>query len=107
MREAARSGDGAGVAAANWAFHLALCGLPGHARLLSSYQSLTMQLQICMAMNLGLREQLHGSALESVTRHEVLLEAISGGDRRKVHREIDHHGDLTFMDQLDALMATE
>jgi DNA-binding GntR family transcriptional regulator len=105
MRTAAQSRDGPGVTEANWRFHLALCGLPGHGRLLGSYQSITMQLQICMAMNLRLREQLYGDALESVARHEVLLEAIRGGNRDKVHSELDHHGDLTFMDKLESLMA--
>lgn len=105
MRTAAESHDGTGVTEANWRFHLALCALPGHGRILGSYQSLTMQLQICMAMNLRLREQLYGDALESVVRHEVVLEAIRGGKRDQVHSELDHHGDLTFMDSLETLMA--
>lgn len=105
MRSAAEAGDVAAVTAANWRFHLALCGLAGHSRLLSSYQSLTMQLQICMAMNLRFREELLGNALESVGRHEVLLEAIRSGDRRRVYEEIDHHGDISFMDQLDGLLS--
>ncbi|MDA8289870.1 MAG: GntR family transcriptional regulator [Actinomycetota bacterium] len=104
MRVAAEANDGAGVAHANWEFHLGLCSMPGHRRLVASYQRLMMQLQICMAMNLRLREQLYGDALESVVRHEALLEAIRSGEREQVHEELDHHGDLTFMEQLDTLM---
>lgn len=107
MRLAALAGDGAHVTEANWQFHLALCSMPGHKRLVDSYQSLTMQLQICMAMNLRLREKLYGNSLESVARHEELLDAIRSGDRDRVHRELDHHGDLTFLENLDGLMGVK
>jgi DNA-binding GntR family transcriptional regulator len=107
MRAAAEARDAEGVVLANWRFHVGLCALPGHRRLLRSYQGLTMQLRICMAMNLRFREQLYGDALESVGRHESLLARIREGDKQAIFSEIDHHGDMAFIDRLETLIGEE
>ena len=99
MRNA--TGDREALLEANLAFHLALCSLPGHQRLLRAYESLIQQLRLCMAMNLRLREQLFGDPEDSVRRHQRLLDLIEAGDVAAVHREIEAHGDRAFMALLD------
>jgi DNA-binding GntR family transcriptional regulator len=86
---------------ANWRFHLALVSLPGHKRLLAAYEALLAQLRLCMAMNLRFREQVTGDPADSVRRHERLLELIAAGDLAPVLREIERHGDRSFMERLD------
>lgn len=101
MRGAAGAGDREALLEANLSFHLALCSLPGHHRLLRAYESLIRQLRLCMAMNLRLREQLFGDPEDSVRRHQRLLDLIEAGDVAAVHREIEAHGDRAFMARLD------
>ena len=101
MKSAAAAGDREALLEANMAFHLALCSLPGHRRLLRAYESLIQQLRLCMAMNLRFREQLYGDPEDSVRRHQRLLDLIEAGDVPAVHREIETHGDRAFMARLD------
>jgi DNA-binding GntR family transcriptional regulator len=101
MRGAAAAGDREALLEANMGFHLALCALPRHQRLLRAYESLIQQLRLCMAMNLHFREQLYGDPEDSVRRHERLLDLIEAGDVAAVHREIEAHGDRAFMARLD------
>jgi len=101
MRGAAAAGDREALLEANIGFHLALCALPRHQRLLRAYESLIQQLRLCMAMNLRFREQLYGDPEDSVRRHERLLGLIEAGDLAAVHREIEAHGDRAFMAGLD------
>lgn len=101
MRVAAAAGNREALLEANIGFHLALCSLPRHQRLLRAYESLIHQLRLCMAMNLRLREQLYGDPEDSVRRHQRLLDLIETGDVAAVHREIETHGDRAFMARLD------
>jgi DNA-binding GntR family transcriptional regulator len=86
---------------ANWRFHFALVSLPGHRRLLATYRSLLSQLQLCMAMNLRFREQVIADPADSALRHERLLKLIEVGDVPAVLREIETHGDRSFLGRLD------
>jgi DNA-binding GntR family transcriptional regulator len=104
--EAMRSaGDRQALLESNWRFHLALVSLPGHRRLLAAYESLLAQLRLCMAMNLRFREQVTGDPADSVRRHERLLELIAAGEPAAVLREIEAHGDRSFMERLDEFVA--
>lgn len=104
MAKAADGGDPEQLLEANSEFHLTLCGLPGHRRLLQAYESLMLQLRLCMAMNLRFRKELYGDPEETVARHRRLLELIEAGDKAAVLAELDHHGDRSFMNRLENLL---
>jgi DNA-binding GntR family transcriptional regulator len=90
---------------ANWRFHLALVSLPGHRRLLAAYEALLAQLRLCMSMNLRFREQVTGDPADSARRHARLLALVEDGDVAAVLREIETHGDRSFMERLDEFVA--
>src|SRR5262249_33454947 len=98
-------GDHKSVLDANSAFHLALVALPRHSRLLSAYESIRLQLELCMAYNLELRERLSGGHVDSHARHVRLLELIESGDRDAVLAAIANHGDPAILDTLDDLFS--
>ena len=104
MRGAAAQSDPDVMLAANTAFHTALVGLPDNRRLTETYASLSMQLTVCMAMNLKFREELYNDPGEAVARHEALLDLIATGDLDRVLVELRDHGDRTFMARLDELL---
>lgn len=104
MAAAAESGDPEQLLQANWDFHFTLCGLPGHRRLLQAYESLMLQLRLCMALNLRFRKELYGDPAETVARHRHLVELIEAGDRSAVLAELEHHGDRSFMNRLEDLV---
>lgn len=101
MRSAAETGREDEMVAANGAFHTGLIGLARHTRLTRWYDSLLMQMQVCMAFNLKLRQRVYNDPAESVQRHVALLDHIMSGDRAAVLRELEHHGDRSFLDHLD------
>jgi hypothetical protein len=57
-----------------------------------------------MAMNLRLREQVHGSLEENVERHRVLLELVELGRREELLKAIAEHGDRAFIEHLEELI---
>ncbi len=101
IRAAVQAGLQDEVVAANRAFHTAVIALPRHGRLMVIWESLQLQMQMCMAFNLTLRQQTQHDPAESVARHEVLLGLIEAGDREAVLRELKVHGDRSFLDHLD------
>jgi DNA-binding GntR family transcriptional regulator len=104
MKTAADEGDDDAVLAANSRFHLALVALPGHSRLTATYEGLRLQLELCMAYNLKFREQLYGDRSDVHPRHAQLLESIEKGDKEAVLYEITHHGNRSFLENLDELI---
>ena len=102
IRRAADSGDLEALVEANLAFHLAVCALPGHSRLLATYRTLTHQLRVYMAANLRFRQSVLADPQDSVRRHERLLALIASGDLDAVRREIEEHGDRAFLSELAA-----
>jgi len=60
-----------------------------------------------MAMNLRLREQVHGNLEENVARHRVLLELAEQGKRKELLVAIAEHGDRTFMEHLEDMIERE
>ncbi len=107
MRRAAARKDREALLEENLRFHQALCGLPGHRRLLQAYLSLTMQLRLCMAMNIRFREQVFGNLEENVERHRRLLELIESGDRDAVLAALAEHGERSFMERLSELIESD
>jgi DNA-binding GntR family transcriptional regulator len=80
-------------------FHLALVGLAGHRRLEETYRSLSLQMQLCMAMNRRARAGLE-SIHEDAIRHRPLLDLAVAGDREGLLDALANHGQRTFL--LDA-----
>lgn len=102
MKESSKSGNPADMTDLNLSFHRGIAALPGHRRLLASYDSLAAQLRLCMSINLSMRQGISGDAGESVARHEPLLRLIERGDREKVLTALTEHGHRAFMDSLAA-----
>lgn len=94
IRDRASACDGVGVTIANWAFHLAICGLAQNSRLVRAYERLMGELQVAMAANLRLRQSFEGTMLESIGRHATLLDYIRAGDKQAVLTALDQHGNL-------------
>jgi DNA-binding GntR family transcriptional regulator len=107
MAAAAEHGAGSELLEANSQFHLALCALPGHRRLMQCYESLSLQLRQCMALNLSFRKELYGDPAETVRRHSRLLDLIRAGDKPAIFYEMNHHGDRAFMDRLEAQLVDD
>ena len=80
-------------------FHLALVGLAGHRRLEDSYRSLSLQMQLCMAMNRRARSSIE-SIREDAIRHRPLLDLAVAGDSERLLDALRNHGQHTFL--LDA-----
>jgi DNA-binding GntR family transcriptional regulator len=104
MERAVRAGDREELLQENINFHSAMCALACHRRLTQAYSTLTLQLRLCMAMNLRLREQVHGSLEENVERHRVLLELVELGRREELLKAIAEHGDRAFIEHLEELI---
>ena len=101
MASAAADGRRGELPLINLRFHQALARLPGNGRLARAYDDLAGQLEICMAMNLKLRERLVGDLGESVQRHAELLRLIELGDIAAVVQALEKHGDRSLLDSLD------
>lgn len=99
MDAAARAGDEATHAECAFAFHLSVIGLSGHGRLEAAYRSLQLQMQLCMAMNRVARAD--EDIMQDVARHRRLVDVIESGDPGAVLDELAHHGDRTFLDDIE------
>lgn len=97
--EAATADDQSEHTRLAFAFHLALVGLAGHQRLEDSYRALSLQMQLCMAMNRRARAGLE-SIREDADRHRPLLDLALAGDQAGLLAVLRDHGQRTFL--LDA-----
>lgn len=104
MKRSVHEGDLAALTVENFEFHRALTALAGHKRLQSVYESLVGQLQMCMAMNLRFRESTIGRQEDVIERHEALIDLIEAGDPAAVKHALAHHGDQSFLSDLDNLL---
>jgi DNA-binding GntR family transcriptional regulator len=100
LEEAAANADSSQVTERSFAFHLAVVGLSGHRRLEDTYRSLSLQLQLCMAMNRRARASIE-TMLEDAARHRPLLDLVEAGDVDGMLHAIAHHGQRTFLLDLD------
>jgi DNA-binding GntR family transcriptional regulator len=106
MRESVRENDLATLTINNLRFHRALTTLSGNDRLQQMYGSLLGELQMCMAMNLSFRETVYDDPNEVVERHIALLWSIEAGDPAEAKRALAEHGDRSFLENLDELLAS-
>lgn len=104
MKVAVDAADDEGILSANSTFHLALVDISGHSRLLAAYDRLRLQFEVCMAYNLRFREEMYGDRADVHPRHEALLETIEAGNRPAVLYQIAHHGNRSFLENLDDLL---
>lgn len=96
MWPVAEAGDEGGLVAAGFEFHLSVIRLAHHRRIEQAFRSMSLQLQLCMAMNNRARrdvEDLKGN----VRRHEDLLAVIETEDPERIERAFDAHGNATFL----------
>ena len=100
LEEAADAADPAQVTARGFDFHLAVVRLAGHRRLAETYRSLSLQMQLCMAMNRRARRS--GETMrEDAARHRPLLDLAEAGDVDGMLHAARHHGQRTFLLDID------
>jgi len=98
MAAAARKKDRAALTNASFDFHVSVVALAGHRRLTETYQSLSLQMHLCMAMNVRARERRLGESLrDNVARHRVLLREIEQGNVEKVMEAFRSHGERAYL----------
>lgn len=97
MREAAAANDRVAVVQANVDFHVELVALAQHARLLSAYRGVMVQMQLLMAANLTTEAEVSGDLERGCVRHEQLLERLKTGDRDQIVRDFAQHGERTYL----------
>lgn len=99
MAESGRGRDRPSLIEHAFEFHVAIVALAGHRRLEEIYRSLFMQMVLCMAMNLRVREHQYEDLDRHVERHRKLLSLIESGDREAVLAELAEHGERSFADE--------
>jgi DNA-binding GntR family transcriptional regulator len=97
MRDATQVGERLDQAEAHRRFHVALVALAGNRQLSLVYESILVKIQLYMAMNLRREAQL-AQPQDAVHRHERLYEALRGGDRAAILRELASHGARSYLD---------
>lgn len=103
MADAARSGDQATFTECSFEFHVAVIGLSGHQRLEAAYRTLQLQMLLCMTLNHQARADRE-DLVQNVERHRRLLQLIEGGDHDVILQELAHHGDRTFLDNIESTL---
>lgn len=96
MENSARVQDRASLVDAGYDFHASIIALPGHRRLAAVYESLHLQLLLCMARNLYAREHHHEDLQAHAARHRELFELIKTGDVDQVLAALARHGERSF-----------
>jgi DNA-binding GntR family transcriptional regulator len=96
MAESARRKDRPSLIENAFEFHMAIVALAGHRRLEDIYRTLYMQMILCMAMNLHVREEFYEDLDRHVERHRNLLSLIESGDRDGALAELAEHGETSF-----------
>ena len=84
-------------------FHSALVALSGNSRITSAYDLLTMQVKLCMSLNLRTRQEQE-TPEQNVERHRILRDAVFSGDLARALQAITDHGHDAFAQ--DALERT-
>jgi len=76
-------------------FHAALVGLSGNTRITAAYDLLTMQVKLCMSLNLRTRQEQE-TPEQNVQRHRRLRDAVLSGDLSRALQAITDHGHDAF-----------
>jgi DNA-binding GntR family transcriptional regulator len=95
------AGSGAALVELGYAFHLAVVALARHERLVATYRSLQLQLQLCMSLNVASRRT--ESPAGNAARHRVLLDVLEGGDPEAAVAAFAAHGHRSFLAVVDTL----
>lgn len=100
-----RAGDeghgGATLVELGFAFHQAVVALARHERLLATYRSLQLQLQLCMSLNVASRTE--ESPAGNAARHRVLVDTLEAGDLDAALAAFGSHGHRSFLSAVDVL----
>lgn len=82
-------------------FHQAVVALANHERLLATYRSLQLQMQLCMSLNVASRttETPAGNA----ERHRVLVDVLEAGDLDAALEAFASHGHRSFLPAVELL----
>ncbi|MDN5914831.1 MAG: GntR family transcriptional regulator [Pseudonocardia sp.] len=101
--DAGRAGDEGVFTQRKYDFHLSIVAVAGHRRLTEAYRSLSLQMQLCMALNRSARRDRE-SLMQNVERHRELLEIVEAGDPDAVLAALAGHGHGSFLvDVVDRL----
>lgn len=101
--DAGRSGDEGLFTQRKYDFHLSIVAVAGHRRLTETYRSLSLQMQLCMALNRSARRDRE-NLIQNVERHRELLEIVEAGDPDAVLEALAGHGHGSFLvDVVDRL----
>jgi DNA-binding GntR family transcriptional regulator len=92
---------GATLVELGFAFHEAVVALASHHRLLDTYRSLQLQLQLCMSLNVASRTQ--ETPAGNAARHRVLVDALVAGDLDAALEAFASHGHRSFLSAVDQL----
>lgn len=76
-------------------FHAALVALCGNSRIEAAYDLLTMQVKLCMSLNLRTRAEQE-TPEQNVDRHRILRDAVLSGDLDRALQALADHGHDTF-----------
>jgi DNA-binding GntR family transcriptional regulator len=87
MQAAADQRDTLAVASHNMRFHMEICKLSGHKRLLTIWRSLLAQIRMLSALG----TELYIEVGEMRKRHEALLEILAKGNKRQAKRAFEEH----------------
>lgn len=88
---------------ASHGFHTELVRLCGNSRIITSYTQITMQVKLCMSMNLRKLRPIEPPE-SNISRHRGLRDAVLSGDLHEALHAIDTHGHDAFVhDLLDDL----
>lgn len=102
--EAGDQGDEGQFTQRKYDFHLSIVAAAGHSRLTEAYRALSLQMQLCMALNRSARRDRE-SLLQNVERHRELLGIVEAGDPEAVLVALEDHGHGSFLvevvDRLD------
>jgi GntR family transcriptional regulator of gluconate operon len=88
MRSASAEGDSAGMGAADYGFHEALCNLSGSSRLHSVFVLYQTELRLLLRSD---EERLYAAGVDVTREHEVLLDALKTGDPRRAEDAFRSH----------------
>ncbi|WP_410660075.1 GntR family transcriptional regulator [Amycolatopsis sp. lyj-112] len=104
FEQAALDGDEGVFTQRKYEFHQSIVALAGHERVTEAYRALSLQMQLCMALNRSARRDGE-SLLQNVERHRELVAVIEAGDPDAVLKALAEHGHGSFLvevvDQLD------
>jgi DNA-binding GntR family transcriptional regulator len=96
MAEAARTGDAFAGNNAHQRFHVEVVALAGQRHLQMAFEPVILKLQLLMATNLRLEAEQR-DAVEGVTRHRRLLDALATGDPAVALSAVASHGARTYI----------